>query len=58
VYLNSGTNDALTELAMGKKYTLNLTIYADRILYSPSVAEDWSVGGSSYDVPEQPAAGN
>ncbi len=58
VDLNSGTNDALTELAMGKKYTLNLTLYADRILYSPSVAEDWSDGGSSYDVPEQPAAGN
>ena len=59
VYLNSGTNDALTALAMGKKYTLNLTIYADRILYSPSIEEDWSDGGSSYDVlPEQPAAGN
>lgn len=54
VYLNSGTNDALTALAMGKKYTLNLTLYADRILYSPSVAEDWSDGGSDYDVPEQP----
>lgn len=54
VYLNSGANDALTELAMGKKYTLNLTLYADRILYSPSVAEDWSTGGSDYDVPEQP----
>lgn len=58
VYLNSGTNDALTKLDMGKKYTLNLTLYADRILYSPSVAADWSTGGSSYDVPEQPAAGN
>lgn len=45
----------LEELAMGKKYTLNLTLYADRILYSPSVAEDWSTGGSDYDVPEQPA---
>lgn len=58
VDLNSGTKDALTALAMGKKYTLNLTLYADRILYSPSIEEDWSVGGSSYDVPEQPAAGN
>ncbi|MBR4303441.1 MAG: fimbrillin family protein [Bacteroidaceae bacterium] len=58
VDLNSGTNDALTKLDMGKKYTLNLTLYADRILYSPSIEEDWSVGGSSYDVPEQPAAGN
>lgn len=57
VYLNSGTSP-LTALAMGKKYTLNLTLYADRILYSPSIEEDWSVGGSSYDVPEQPAAGN
>lgn len=45
----------LEELAMGKKYTLNLTLYADRILYSPSVAVDWSDGGSDYDVPEQPA---
>lgn len=54
VYLNSGANDALTALAMGKKYTLNLTLYADRILYSPSVAEDWSDGDSDYDVPEQP----
>jgi hypothetical protein len=58
VYLNSGTNDALTALAMGKKYTLNLTLYADRILYSPSVAEDWDAtannGSSDYDVPEQP----
>lgn len=65
VDLNSGTNDALTALAMGKKYTLNLTLYADRILYSPSVS-DWvsqydsdSDGtpdknyGSDYDVPEQ-----
>lgn len=58
VDLNSGTNDALTKLDMGKKYTLNLTLYADRILYSPSIEEDWSDGGSSYDVPEQPAAGN
>jgi hypothetical protein len=57
VYLNSGTSP-LTALAMGKKYTLNLTISADKILYSPSIAEDWSDGGSSYDVPEQPAAGN
>ena len=31
----------LEELAMGKKYTLNLTLYADRIQYSPSVAVDW-----------------
>lgn len=65
VDLNSGANDALTALAMGKKYTLNLTLYADRILYSPSVS-DWvsqydsnSDGtpdknyGSDYDVPEQ-----
>lgn len=61
VYLNSGTNDALTALAMGKKYTLNLTLYADRILYSPSVAE-WYPGEDAadkddykedYDVPEQ-----
>mgnify|MGYP003300253897 CR=1 FL=1 len=61
VYLNSGTNDALTALAMGKKYTLNLTLYADRILYSPSVAE-WYPGEDAadkddykedYDVPDQ-----
>lgn len=53
VYLNSGASP-LTALDMGKKYTLNLTLYADRILYSPSVAEDWSDGDSDYDVPEQP----
>lgn len=44
----------LEELAMGKKYTLNLTLYADRILYSPSVAEDWDADGNKesedYDV--------
>ncbi len=40
VFLNSGASP-LTALAMGKKYTLNLTISADKILYSPSVAEDW-----------------
>ena len=61
VYLNSGTNDALTALAMGKKYTLNLTLYADRILYSPLV-DEWYPGEDAadkdnykedYDVPEQ-----
>lgn len=52
VYLTSGTNETLSALAMGKKYTLNLTLYADRILYSPSV-EDWSTGDSGYDVPDQ-----
>ena len=51
----------LTALAMGKKYTLNLTLYADRILYSPSV-DEWYPGEDAadkdnykedYDVPEQ-----
>ncbi len=40
VYLNSGASP-LTALAMGKKYTLNLTISADKIQYSPSIAVDW-----------------
>lgn len=66
VDLNSGANDALTALAMGKKYTLNLTISADKILYSPSV-DEWYPGDDDddkddyqedYDVPGQPAAGN
>lgn len=48
----------LTSVAVGTKYVFTLTISPDRILYSPSVAEDWSDSGSDYDVPEQPAAGN
>lgn len=48
----------LATVAAGTKYVFTLTISPDRILYSPSIEEDWSVGGSSYDVPEQPAAGN
>lgn len=48
----------LATVAAGTKYVFTLTISPDRILYSPSVAADWSTGGSSYDVPEQPAAGN
>lgn len=48
----------LASVAVGTKYVFTLTISPDRILYSPSVAEDWGTGASSYDVPEQPAAGN
>ena len=48
----------LASVAAGTKYVFTLTISPDKILYSPSVAEDWGTGGSSYDVPEQPAAGN
>ncbi len=44
----------LASVAVGTKYVFTLTISPDRILYSPSVAEDWSTGGSDYDVPEQP----
>lgn len=44
----------LTTVAAGTKYVFTLTISPDRILYSPSVAEDWGTGGSGYDVPEQP----
>lgn len=43
----------LATVAAGTKYVFTLTISPDRILYSPSVAEDWSTGGSGYDVPEQ-----
>ena len=43
----------LASVAAGTKYVFTLTISPDRILYSPSVAEDWSTGGSGYDVPEQ-----
>lgn len=44
----------LASVAAGTKYVFTLTISPDRILYSPLVAEDWSTGGSGYDVPEQP----
>lgn len=44
--------DALTELLQNKVYTLNLSISADEILYSPDVVAWDETGSSDYTVPK------